>query len=204
MPLKVMKQLNINITRRYNNVCGFNSQPFEVEGLIKDLKVSLAMNPNISLLMDVVFIDISKVWVLLLSRKWGITIGGQLQMDLSYVTILQSDGTPFILYREPLYPTHVVKPGPIPYHKILEVEKPSPSLPSQEVRILKRPNQKKSNKWKPKREFNVGDVVLVDKNPILVKIHVKVGEDYYYIARHDNKLWSKPVKLSHINPFIGT
>lgn len=49
--------------------------------------------------MDVVFIEIPDVWGMLLSQKWGATIGGQLQMDLSYVAIPQSDGTPFILYK---------------------------------------------------------------------------------------------------------
>jgi len=109
----------------------------EVEGLIKDLKVSLAMNPDISLLMDVVVIEIPDVWVMLLSRKWEATVGGHLQMDLSYTTIPQSDGTTFILYREPTNPSHVVKPRPIPYYKAHEIEKPSPILPSQEVCILK-------------------------------------------------------------------
>lgn len=85
----------------------------ELEDLIKGLKVSLAMNPDIELLMDVVVIDILDVWGMLLSKKWGATIGGHLQMDL-YATVLQSDGNPFILYREPTYPSHVVKPKPIP------------------------------------------------------------------------------------------
>ena len=93
-------------------------------------------------------------------------MGGQLQMDLSYVTIRQSDGTSFILYREPMYPTHVVKPGPISYYKIPETKEPSSILPSQEICILKRPNHKTNKKWKPKMEYKVGDVVLVDKNPI--------------------------------------
>lgn len=133
----------------------------------------------------------------------GATIGGQLQMDLSYITTPQSNGTTLILYRKPLYPTHVVKPSPIPYYKIPEVEKPSPILPSQEVCIFKRPNQKKNKKWKPK-DFKVGDVVLVDKTPIPVKIHGKVGEDYYYIAKLDDELWPQPVKLSRITPFLDT
>lgn len=90
-------------------------------------------------------------------------------MDLSYATIQHSDGTSFILYREPAFPTHVVNPGLIYYYKTNEIEKPPPILPSQEVCILKRPNQKANKKWKPKREYKVGDVVLVDKNPILVR-----------------------------------
>lgn len=80
------------------------------------------MNPDISLLMDVVVIDILNVWEMLLSRKWGDTMGGQVQTGLSYFTILQSNGTPFTPYRELMYPTHVVKLGPIPYYKILEAK----------------------------------------------------------------------------------
>ena len=68
---------------------------------------------------------------MLFPRKWGATVGGQLQMDLSYVTIPQSNGTLFTLYRELMYPTHVVKPGVIPYYKIPETKKPSLILPSQ-------------------------------------------------------------------------
>jgi len=107
-------------------------------------------------------------------------------------------------YREPLYPTHVVKPGSIPFYKIPKAEKPSPILRSQEVCILKRPNKKQSKKWKPKREFKIGDVVLVDKIPFLVKIIGKVGEGYYYIARLDDELWLEPVKISCITPFLDT
>ena len=88
-----MKKLNLNITQKYKNVFGFDSKSVQVEGLIKDLKASLAMNPGISLLMDVVVIDIPDLWGMLLSRKWGATVGGQLQMDLSYATIPQPDGT---------------------------------------------------------------------------------------------------------------
>ena len=58
IPLKVLKQLNLNITCKYNNVCRFDSRFVNVEGLIKFLKVSLAMNKDISFLMDVVVINI--------------------------------------------------------------------------------------------------------------------------------------------------
>lgn len=68
--------------------------------------------------MDVEVIDNPDVWAMLFSRKWSATLGGQLKMDLSYVTIPQSDGTPFNLFRELMYHTHVVKLGPISYYKI--------------------------------------------------------------------------------------
>jgi len=189
MPLKVMKQLGLNITRPYKKVCGCNSKLVEVEGLIKDLNVSLAMNPDISLLMDIVVIDVLDVWGMFLSRKWGATIGGHLQMDLSYATIPQSDA---------------VKPGLIPYYKTHEIEKPSPILPSQEFCVLKRPNHKANKKWKPNREYKVGDVVLVDKNPMPVKIHGNVEENYYYIAKLNKGLWPQLVKLTHITSFLDT
>jgi len=131
MPLIVMKQLDLSITRPYKRVCGFNSKHVEVEGIIKDLKASLARNPDISLLMDVIVIDIPDVWGMLLSQKLGATIGGHVQMDLSYATIPQSDGTPFILYRETAYLPHVIKRGP--YYKTCESEKPSHILPTQEI-----------------------------------------------------------------------
>ena len=142
-----MKQLSLSISRPYKKVCGFNSKPVEVEALIKDLKVSLARNPDISLLMDVVVIDIPDVWGMLLSRKWGATVGGPVQMDLSYATIPQSDGTLLILYREPTYLSHVIKPRPTPYYEAHDIENPSPIFPSQEVCILERPNQKTIKRW---------------------------------------------------------
>ena len=76
----------------------------------------------------------------------------------------------------------------VPYYKIHETEKPSLILPSQEVHILKRPNHKENKKWKPKKEYKVGDMVLVDKNPIPINFQEKVGEDHYYIAKLDDEL----------------
>lgn len=202
MPLTIMKQLGLNITRPYKEVCGFNSKPVEVEGLTKDLKVSLPRKPDISLLMDIVVIDIPDVWGMLLCRKWGATVGGHVQMDLSYATLPQSDGTPFILRREPTYLSHIIEPSP--YYEAHNTEKPSPILPSKEIRILKRPNHKPSRRWKPKKEYKIGDLVLVDKELVPVKIDGKVGDDYYYIAKLNDKLWPQPVKIICITPFLDT
>lgn len=113
-------------------------------------------------------------------------------MALLYATIPQTNGTPFVLYREPTYLSHVIKPGPIPYYETHEIEKPSPIPLSQEVRILKRSNPKTSRKWKPKKEYKIRDLVLVDRDPMDVKIHGKVGEDYYYIAKLNDELWLEP------------
>jgi hypothetical protein len=79
MALKVMNKLGLKITRPYRNVCGIDSRAIPVCGLIKYLKVSLDTYPNISLLMDVVIIDVPDAWGMLLSRKWVATLGGSLQ-----------------------------------------------------------------------------------------------------------------------------
>lgn len=129
MPLIIMKQLGLNITRPFKRVCGLNSKLVEVEDIIKDINISLARNPDRSLLMDVIVIDIHDVWGMLLSWKWRGTIGGHVQMDLSYATIPQSDDTPFILYREPAYFPQVIKPGP--YYETCESRRPSHTLPTQ-------------------------------------------------------------------------
>lgn len=58
MPLKVMNQLDLQITRPYKNVCYFDSKYIHMHGLIKDVKVSLATNKDIYVLMGIVFIDV--------------------------------------------------------------------------------------------------------------------------------------------------
>jgi hypothetical protein len=52
--------------------------------------------------MDVVVIDIPDVWGMLLSKEWDATLGGILQMDLSYATIPHPEGGFVTLYREPI------------------------------------------------------------------------------------------------------
>lgn len=61
MPLREMQQLGLEVSRLYRNVCGVDSRPIQVCGLIKDLKVSLATFLDISLVMNVVLIDIPDV-----------------------------------------------------------------------------------------------------------------------------------------------
>ena len=86
---------------------GFDSKYFQVHGIIKDLKVYLAVNRDIDTLMDVVVIHFLDAWGMILSRKWFSILGGNMQMDFSYATILTLDGKPFILYRELVVKYHV-------------------------------------------------------------------------------------------------
>jgi hypothetical protein len=58
MSLKVMEQLGLKTTRPYGNVCGIDSKRVKVYGLCEDVEVFLIDFPHISLLMDIVVIDV--------------------------------------------------------------------------------------------------------------------------------------------------
>jgi len=70
-----------------------DSREIKVHGIIKDLQVHLEVYPDISVFMDVVVIDVLDAWGMLLYRKWVPSLGGSLQMDLSYATIPTCDNT---------------------------------------------------------------------------------------------------------------
>jgi hypothetical protein len=91
-------------------VCSFDSRATPICGLIKDLKVSLATYLDISLLMDVVVIDVLDTWGMLLSKKRDATLRGSLQMDLSYATIPNLEGGFVTLYRGPVVRYQVKDP----------------------------------------------------------------------------------------------
>lgn len=65
-----MHQLEMDINRPYKNVCDFFSKSIHVYGLIKDGKVSLAGNKDISVLMDIIVINVLDACHMLLSKKW--------------------------------------------------------------------------------------------------------------------------------------
>jgi hypothetical protein len=69
-------------------------------GMIKDLVVALAQVPVKSILMDVVIVDIPPKYDLLLSRSQGAKLGGSLQLDMTYATIILFGGKFTWLYRE--------------------------------------------------------------------------------------------------------
>ena len=76
-----------------------DSKKIEVHGLIKDLQVHLVAFPDIQI-MDIVVIDVPDAWGMLLSRKWAVDLGSNLQMDLTYATIPTPEGTMVRLNRE--------------------------------------------------------------------------------------------------------
>jgi hypothetical protein len=58
MTKKVMEQLNLRISRPYDNIRAMDSKTIEVHGLIKGLQVHLAPFPNIQIEMNIVVIDV--------------------------------------------------------------------------------------------------------------------------------------------------
>jgi hypothetical protein len=99
-PLKVMKQLGLEITRSYRNICGIDSRAILMHGIIQDLELSLVEYHDISISMDIVVIDVRDSWGMLISREWVATLGASLQMDLYYATIPALGGGFVILHRE--------------------------------------------------------------------------------------------------------
>jgi hypothetical protein len=69
-------------------------------GMIMDLVFTLEQVPVKSILMDVVIVDIPPKYGLLLSRSWGVNMGGSLQLDMDFSTIPVFGGKFTRLYRE--------------------------------------------------------------------------------------------------------
>jgi hypothetical protein len=107
---KVMQQLNLNVTRPYHNVCALDSREIDTVGIILNLHVRLAAHHDITVVMDVLVIDVQDAWGILMSKKWVATLGGHIQMDLTYATIPAPDNTLVKLYREQERKFHVEDP----------------------------------------------------------------------------------------------
>jgi ribonuclease HI len=100
MPKIVMEELGLEITKSYHDLYSFDSRKVKCLGVIKDLVVSLFQLPMKSVIMDIVVADVPPKFGMLLSRSWIKRLGGTLQMDLTYATILVFGGEHRRLYRE--------------------------------------------------------------------------------------------------------
>ena len=78
MPKAIMEALGLSITKPYHDLYAFNSQAVKCLGVIKDMVVSLAQLQMKSVIMDVVVVDITPKFGLLLSRSWDKKVGGTL------------------------------------------------------------------------------------------------------------------------------
>jgi hypothetical protein len=100
IPKSIMDKLGLKITMPSRDLYSFDSRKVKCIGMNKDLVVNLAQIPTKNILMDVVVTDIPPKDGVLLSRSWGAKLGGSLQLDMTYATILVFGGQFTRLYRE--------------------------------------------------------------------------------------------------------
>ena len=100
MPKGVMDDLGLDITEPYHELFSFDSRKVKCVGLIKDLGITLSQLPMKSMMMDIVVADVLPKFGMLLSRGWIKRLGGTLQNDLSYATVLVFGGEGRRLYKE--------------------------------------------------------------------------------------------------------
>jgi hypothetical protein len=100
MPKIIMEELGLEVTKAYHDLYSFDSRKVQCLGVIKDLVVSLFQLPMKSVVMDIIVVDVLPKFDMLLSRSWIKRLGGTLQMDLTYATILVFRGEHRRLYRE--------------------------------------------------------------------------------------------------------
>ena len=100
IPKTVMEELGVEITRAYQYLYSFDSKAVQSLGVIKYLAVTLTQLPIKNVVMDVVVADIPAKYGMLLSRSWEGKLGGTLQLDMTYATVLIFDSGKNRLYRE--------------------------------------------------------------------------------------------------------
>lgn len=64
-----------------------DSQKVNVNGIVNNVPMQLVAYPVKSFSMDISIVDFPTKWGMLLSRKWVASMGGKLQINLSYATI---------------------------------------------------------------------------------------------------------------------
>jgi len=100
MPKTVMDELGLEITKTYHDLYSFDSRKVKCLGVIKDLFVTLFQFSMKSVVMDIVVDDVPPKFGMILARSWIKRLGGNLQMELLYATILVFGGDHIRLYRE--------------------------------------------------------------------------------------------------------
>jgi hypothetical protein len=107
MSLKVMQQMGLKVTRPYRNVCGFESKAIPTHGVVENVEVRLKEYLEKTVHIDIIVVDVSDVWGILLSRKFGAMIGGSLEMDLTFLRLPLKYGTTERLFNVPITGNHV-------------------------------------------------------------------------------------------------
>lgn len=102
IPLKVVKQLKMNISRPYKGSCVIDSKKMKVLAIIKDILVKLSSCPSFYSIMDALVIDISTNWGMTIGKRWLKLLHGCMSDDLSHANISIDKDTYFTLHREAL------------------------------------------------------------------------------------------------------
>jgi len=124
MSLNFIEQIGLKTTHPYGNACRIDSKKVKLYGLIEDVEVCLHDFHHISLIMNIVVIDILDFWGIILSRSWVVTLGGFLRMDLTYVHIPMGDGTIEIMYNRQVFKKHMMDLNHPNYHNDCELDVP--------------------------------------------------------------------------------
>ena len=111
MTKKVMEKMGLKITRPYQNLCAMDSREIDVVGLILNFPIQLAAYPYIGVKMNIVVIDVTEIWGMLLPRKWVVSLGRSIQMEWTYAMIPASKDAHIKLYREIEIKYHVEEPN---------------------------------------------------------------------------------------------
>jgi ribonuclease HI len=100
MPNTVMNELGLEVTKNYDPLYSFDFKKVKCIGVIKDLVLSLFQFPMKSVVMDIVVANVPPKFGMLLFRSWIKILGENLQMDLSYATILVFGVENIRIYKE--------------------------------------------------------------------------------------------------------
>jgi uncharacterized membrane protein YagU involved in acid resistance len=92
MPKIVMDELGLEIKKQYHDLYSFDSRKVQCLGVIKHLVVTFFQLPMKSVVMDIMVADVPPKFSIVFSRSWIKIIGGTLQMNLTYATILVFGG----------------------------------------------------------------------------------------------------------------
>ena len=88
-------------------MCGFESKAIPTHGVVENVEVHLKEYPEKIVHIDIIVVDVPHVWGMLLSRMFGVMIGGSLEMDLTFLRLPLRYGMIGCLLNVPITGNHV-------------------------------------------------------------------------------------------------
>jgi hypothetical protein len=103
IPLRVMRRLAIECTRPCKDLLDLDSRTLETIGYIKDLSITYDQAPNVSMLINMIVVDILEAYGMILWREWSTKVRkGRYFMEGNHFTFPHK-GVEVVLRREPKY-----------------------------------------------------------------------------------------------------